>query len=317
MTRLRSAIAGLGRVGLLFDDDEKRRGIWTHFSAYERLDDRYDLVAVCDPDEERRERAIARRPTLRAYPSLEELLDSEEVDVLSVCTPDAAHATQVEAAAGRVRAVICEKPLSSDLASATAAVEACERAGTLLAVNYYKRFEPTVQRAAALVADGALGSIGFAQATYSGPLDAVGSHAVDLLTLFLGPLGLAGTVEGPAGATALLRSADGAAAVLAGTGSREQLVFELDLVGAEGRIRLLDNCAGIEVWRFEPSPRYGGYRELVRTSAESDVEALPFVALFSELADALAAGDRRLTSDGATALDTQETLERIRPRVGA
>jgi predicted dehydrogenase len=316
LTRLRAAISGLGRVGLLFDDDEKRRGVWTHFSAYERLAERYDLVAVCDLDPDRRERALARRPSLRAYASLEELLDAEQLDVLSVCTPDAVHAAQVEAAAGHVRAVVCEKPLSADLASAAAAVETCARAGTLLAVNYYKRFEETVQRAARLVADGDLGAISFAQATYSGPVDAVGSHALDLLTHFLGPLEVVDTTDGPGGTTALLTAGDGPAAVLAGSGSREQLVFELDVIGADGRIRILDNCAGLEVWRFEPSARYGGYRELVRTSVEHDVEGLPFVALFAELAHALAAGGGTLTSDGAAALVTQAALEGIRSRVG-
>lgn len=312
MTRRRAAIVGLGRVGLLFDDDEKRSGVWTHFSAYERLERRYELVAVCDPDAERRDRALARRPSLGAYATLDELLDAEDVDVLSLCTPDGLHAGQIEAAAGRVRAIVCEKPLSTDLASAVRAVDACAEAGTVLAVNYYKRFEPTVQTAARLVREGELGAVTLATALYAGPLDAVGSHALDLLTFLLGPLAVADVVTGAGGATALLASEDGAAAVLAATGSREQLVFEVDVLASAGRIRILDNCAGIQVMSFEPSPRYGGYRELAMRSAETGVEALPFVELFSELADVLDGADRRLTSDGATALVTQEALEGIR-----
>jgi predicted dehydrogenase len=187
----------------------------------------------------------------------------------------------------------------------------------VLAVNYYKRLEPTVQEAVRLIRDGTLGSIRLATGVYSGPLDAVGSHALDLLTFLLGPLTVAEVVEGDAGPTALLASKDGAAAVLAASGRREELVFEVDVIASEGRVRILDNCAGLEVLHFAPSERYGGYRELVQETARSGVEALPFLAMFSEVADVLAGDGRPLTSDGASALVTQEALEGIRSRVAA
>lgn len=316
MSRYRAAIVGLGQVGLLFDRDEKRRGVWTHFSAYERLPDRYELVAVCDVDAERRAQAVERRPEVRAFASLGELLDAERLEVLSVCTPDDVHADHVEAAAGRVRAIVCEKPLSDSYARGAAAVDACARAGTLLAVNYYKRFETAVQRAAGAIAQGLVGDVRTALALYTGPLDAVGSHAADLLSFLLGPLSVSGVVPGASGPVALLRSADGAVSVLAGVGGRADLIFEIDVIGSEGRIRILDNCGRIDVMRFAPSSRYGGYRELVRDSSET-IEALPFVSLFSELADALDGSRRRLTSDGGTALLTQEVLEEVRSHAAA
>jgi predicted dehydrogenase len=316
LSRYRAAIVGLGQVGLLFDRDEKRRGVWTHFSAYQRLPDRYDLVAVCDIDAERCAQAVERRPEIRTFASLDNLLESEEVDVLSICTPNDVHADHVEAAAGRVRAIICEKPLGDSYSSGAAAVDAAARMGTLLAVNYYKRFEPAVQQAARAIEVGAIGDIRTALALYTGPLDAVGSHAADLLCFLLGPLSVSDVVPGVSGPTALLRSHGGAVAVLADAGLRTDLIFEVDVIGSEGRIRILDNCAHIDVQRFAASSRYGGYRELVRDSSET-IEALPFVSLFSELADVLDGSKSRPTSDGATALVTQEVLEEVRSHVAA
>jgi predicted dehydrogenase len=305
--RHRAAIVGLGRVGMRFDDDPKRTRVWTHLTAYERLADRFDLVAVCDPDDGRRAAAVTRSPDVRDYATLGELLDSESLDVVSVCTPIALHAEQIETCAPKVRAIVCEKPLSTGLASAERASAACSEAGTLLIVNYYKRFETAVEAARRLVSDGTLGDVRAAAALYSGPLDAVGSHAIDLLHFLLGPL----EVAAAKGGNALLRFGDCGVATLVQTGPREDLVFEVDVLGSGGRARVLDNCSRIEVSRFAPSPRYDGYRELEPSAKRNVGESEPFLRLFREVADALDGRPARLSSDGASALGTQRILDAI------
>jgi predicted dehydrogenase len=305
--RHRAAIVGLGRVGMLFDDDPRRTRVWTHFTAYERLADRFDLVAVCDPDADRRAAAVTRLPDVRDYASLGELLDSESLDVVSICTPVPLHAEQIEACAPRVRAIVCEKPLSTDVASAERASAACAETGTLLAVNYYKRFETAVDAAHGLVNDGELGDARAATALYSGPLDAVGSHAVDLLHFLLGPLEVTAAEDG----SALLRFGERGFATLVRTGPRDDLVFEVDVLGSEGRARILDNCERIEVSRFAASPRYDGYRELVTSATRNGGGSEPFLRLFEEVVDALDGGPARLRSDGESALGSQRILDAI------
>lgn len=303
----RAAIVGLGQVGMLFDDDPSRHRTWTHFSAYERLSDRFELVAVCDPDPDRRARAEDRLQAVRAFATLDEMLDAEPVDVISICTPITLHAPQIEECAPHARAIVCEKPLSADAAAAESAVRACAASGTLLAVNYYKRFESSVGQAAELIADGSIGAVHTAAALYAGPLDAVGSHAVDLLEFLLGPLALSAAVGG----SALLTFGDAGVAALMPTGPREDLVFEIDIVGAEGRIRIVDNCERLEVSHFTASTRYSGYRELVPPTNEVLAPSEPFLSLFSELADVLDGEQEQLTSDGASALRTQAILDAI------
>ena len=311
MTRHRAAIAGLGQAGLLFDRDAKRQGVWTHFSAYERLADRFELVAACDPDLERRELAAARRPSLRVFESLGELVASCPVDVVSLCTPIELHARQIEECAGSVRAIVCEKPLGTDASLGERAVEACAAAGTVLAVNYYKRFEATVQAARSVLADGSLGEVQTAIGLYSGPLDAVGSHAVDLLRFLLGPLEVRTAARQGQRETALLTFGRQGMAMLSATGPREDLVFELDLIGSAGRLKLLDNCARLELSRFAESARYGGYRELVPQPLDAPATVERFVPLFLEVADALDGAMDGLTSDGASALETQRLLDEL------
>jgi predicted dehydrogenase len=311
--RLRAGIAGLGQVGLLFDEDAKRSGVWTHFSAYQQLADRYALVAVCDPDAARRAKALQRDPAIHAYESLDAMLAAESLDVVSLCTPPDRHLAQIDGCAGRVRAVICEKPIGGGhFTESREAVEACAARGTLLAVNYYKRYDGSVPEAMARLRSGTIGELRAATAIYAGPLEAVGSHALDLLTFLAGPLTLHSAVRrAPDRLMAVLGFGAAGLACLQEVGPREDLVFEIDLIGSEGRLRILHNAATLEEYRFAPSARYERYRELPLTPAVAAGVGERFVPLFVEVATALDGGPAALTSTGATALETERLLESI------
>jgi predicted dehydrogenase len=312
MARYKAAVVGLGQVGLLFDDDPKRTGVWTHCRAYERMAARFDLVAACDPEPTRRAKVEARFPALHAYAQFDDMLRNETLDVVSLCTPPELHLSQIEALAGKVRAIVCEKPLGGNGADAARVVERCTAAGTLLAINYYKRFDAAVPTAAQMIRSGRLGTIRSATALYAGPLEAVGSHAIDLLCFLLGPIALNHAERTEDDRTlATFSFAGNGHAVLHQTGPREELIFELDIVGSKGRIRILDNCDRLEYKEFAASPRYSGYRELQDAVAPAIKAAERFVPLFEEVADCLDGRSATLTSDGASALRAQTLLEKI------
>ena len=311
--RLRAGIAGLGQVGLLFDDDAKRTGVWTHFSAYEQLADRYELVAVCDPDAARRQKAIARLRAVHVHDTLDAMLAAEQLDVVSICTPPDLHLAQIDACAGRVRAIVCEKPLGGgQLEASRQVVEQCAARGTLLAVNYYKRYDGCVPAVVERLRSGIIGELRSATAIYAGPLEAVGSHALDLLTFLAGPLTLRTAVRrAPDRLMAVFAFGAAGLACLQETGPREDLVFEIDLIGSEGRLRILHNAATIEAYRFAPSIRYDRYRELSLEPSMASGDGVRFIPLFAEVAAALSGAPITLTSSGATALETERLLEAI------
>jgi len=308
-----AAIVGLGQVGLLFDEDKKRSGVWTHFTAYSRLSDRFKLVAVCEPDPDRRALALARFPGLRCYDNLQAMLSSEHLDVVSLCTPPELHVGQIQACAGKVKAIICEKPLGVDFAASERAVARCRETGTALGINYYKRFDGCVPHARDLLNQNVIGELHYAAALYSDPLEAVGSHALDLLWFLIGPLSLryAAVITADRHAAAFTFGREGAATVVT-TGPRERLVFEIDLIGSEGRLRILDNCARLEVYQFCSSPRYSGYRELFLEPARGFQTAERFLPLFVEVAELLDGTRQQLTADGESALKIQHLIEQIR-----
>ncbi len=311
-----AALVGLGQVGLLFDLDARRSGVWTHFTAYERLTVHFDLVSVCDPDRSRQALAKQRRRTLTCYDSLGELLNREKVDIVSLCTPPEFHAEQIALCAGRAKAIICEKPLSTDSRSAQSAVEACRSTGTLLVVNYYKRFEGLVPTVKALLDDGRIGTVKLVNAIFCGPLDAVGSHMVDLLRFLFGELQIEDHASRAADRYSIkLRSQSNALVHLHNVGPREEFVFELDAIGDEGRIRLLNNCSDCEFLGYRDSDRYSGYRELFPVTLERPKLADRFLPLFLETAEVLRGDCRTLTSDGENALLTQFLIDGIAERL--
>ncbi|MEM6885659.1 MAG: Gfo/Idh/MocA family oxidoreductase [Verrucomicrobiota bacterium] len=312
MSSYRAGIVGLGQVGLMFDEDEKRDGVWTHFSAYEALGGKVDIVAVCDPDTGRCQQALDRKPGVHVYEALEDMLHQESLDMVSLCTPPSVHAEQIQACAGRVKAIICEKPLADQFDSAEAAVYSCQEMDTVLAVNYYKRFDGAVPAVKGLLEKGRIGTLTQVNAWYAGPFEAVGSHMIDLLRFFCGELSVQTVSEaGEDAYQAHLTSVEGVRINLSVTGKREDLIFECDLVGTEGRLRLLENCRDYEWYQFEPSARYSGYRELVRRETAGWQAPERFLPLFEEVIELLGGNQKELTSSGHSALETQRLMDDI------
>ena len=119
------------------------------------------LVALHDRDPA----AMARMPVeAHRTTDLAAFLATPGLDAVYVASPNHAHRPLVEAAAAAGKAVLCEKPLAADLADAEAMVDACARAGVLLATAYDQRFHPAHVRLRELV--GELGTVTAVRVVY-------------------------------------------------------------------------------------------------------------------------------------------------------
>ena len=119
-----------------------------------------DFVAVADDDPGGLREAGERTGAGALYDDYREMLERERLDFVAVCPRwVGCHAEMVIAAADAgVRGIYCEKPLAATLAEADAMLEACERAGTRVAVAH-RRANPYEQRAKAMVDEGAIGDL--------------------------------------------------------------------------------------------------------------------------------------------------------------
>jgi predicted dehydrogenase len=140
------------------------------------LDNRAALVAGALSSDPQRAKASAGDydiPANRAYGSYKELIDKEKalpadqrIDFVSVATPNHTHFEIAKAAVEAGFNVICDKPLTFDLAQAEQLADAVDKADVVFAVSHNYTGYPLVRHARAMIAAGELGEINAIRSFY-------------------------------------------------------------------------------------------------------------------------------------------------------
>lgn len=211
-------------------------------------------------------------PELHTYTNVNEMLANEEIDILSVCTPDDRHAEIVIAAANKgIPAILCEKPLATTLRDADWMIEAVERNGTVVSVEHTRRWDPYFHRVKEIIDAGLIGEVRTIVGTLHGERAMIfrnGTHVVDLMCYYAGAApthvfakleeGFEGFTEyrgdgghapeSEPGASAYIQFANGVRGFYNGTKGTFNNA-EWDIVGSTGRVRISGTVA--EVWTTE------------------------------------------------------------------
>jgi len=94
-----------------------------------------------------------------AYATVEELLANPEIDAVSVCAANFAHAELTIAALNAGKHVLCEKPMAITLSECEAMVEAARKNGKYLMIGHNQRLAKAHAVARKLIVDGLIGDI--------------------------------------------------------------------------------------------------------------------------------------------------------------
>lgn len=116
-----------------------------------------EVVAICSASRERGERFARAHEIPRAYVGSAALLDAPTVDAVYISSANSLHHAEVLAAAAAGKHVLCEKPLATTIVQAWDAVDTCERAGVVLAVNHHMRLLSWITQIRGLIDDGVIG----------------------------------------------------------------------------------------------------------------------------------------------------------------
>jgi len=135
-----------------------------HIPGYQVLDD-VEVVAVCDIAPGRAQEVAAEFRIASAYDDLATMLDGEDLDAVSVCTPNVAHKEGTLAALGAGLHVLCEKPIAMNLAEGREMVAAARERDRILQIGLHFRFQPESLALKRMVERGDLGDIYYGEAT--------------------------------------------------------------------------------------------------------------------------------------------------------
>jgi predicted dehydrogenase len=305
---------GLGHIGQGYDYDSDS-AVLTHARAFSEHPG-FELSAATDIDPVQRAR-FTRRYGRPAYVSFDELLRNHRPQVIALAVPTNMHASLLEQALEVAPvAVLCEKPLATSCAEASGMVQAAAASGTLLGVNYVRRFDPAISNLKRELDSSSYGEVYKGVAWYSKGLRRNGTHVVDLLRFLLGPASepailSRGRMWHGNDPEPDFRVKFGRSELVVLAGREEDFSqCRFELVAARGLIGYADNGNHVYVAYAEEDPVFTGYRKLAAPRPfQSDLARYQWHVL--EALHRRLSGTAAFPSDAESALATQSLIDEV------
>lgn len=235
-----------------------------------------ELVAVMSRTRSRAEDWARRHKVARAYDNIDALLSDPEVDAIYVATHPNTHRLYTLLSADCGKPVYCEKPLGMNWEESQQMVSFCKERNVPLFSAYYRRALPKYQMVKALIDGGTYGNargvhIYMGQAiadedrtdggtwrvrteiSGGGKFHDVGSHALDLIDWFFGPITRA-----------------------SGTGMNQSGAYEADDL-VHGHFTTAGGVAGTGLWAFNTC-RNEDYTTIILEGAKIEYSVLDIAA---------------------------------------
>ena len=151
-------------------------GINSHLPGVKRLDN-VDIVAVCDIVEDK-VRNAAQEFGGEAFTNMDEMLEKVKPDIVDVCVREPNHRSVVEKALGAGADVICEKTMADTIENAQGMLDAAQRTGKRLAINYNYRWLSNYMVLRQMIQNGDFGDIRYVASTFHW---FQGTHSIDMM----------------------------------------------------------------------------------------------------------------------------------------
>lgn len=254
---------------------------YTHLRGYAQLPDEVEVVALADPFRENLNLLgdMHSIPADSRYVSYEDLLARDDIDAVSVCTPNYLHGPQTVDALQAGKHVLCEKPMATTVETAMAMLEAAKDTGKILMVGFTHRYMKHNQVTKQLLDEDAIGKPFMIRVRFAhdGPYESwaattdwffrpekagggalldMGIHALDICRYMLGEIT---TISGQLGTFGKDIALEDTAVISLGFGghamgyietgwSSKEGVLGLEVYGTEGSI-VVDYSTPIRIFR--------------------------------------------------------------------
>jgi predicted dehydrogenase len=175
-----------------------------HLPGHQKVEG-VSIIAACDIDGQRAKSFAEQHDIKHVFTDYNELVAMDELDAVSVCTPNNFHPAPTIAALNAGKHVICEKPIAGNAVDGQAMVDAQKASGKVLQIGLQSRFGAPARTLRKLYEDGFFGDIYYARAmsmrrrgvgtaptfitksiSGGGPLIDIGVHILDVLLWMIG-----------------------------------------------------------------------------------------------------------------------------------
>ena len=144
------AVIGLGRIA-------------GHFMPGTRATTNSQITALVSGHRDKADRIAAEygipSTCIYSYENFDQIANNPAVDAVYVALPNSMHAEYTIRAAKAGKHVLCEKPMSTNVADAEKMIAACKAANVKLMIAYRCHYEPTNLKAVSMIRAGALGQV--------------------------------------------------------------------------------------------------------------------------------------------------------------
>lgn len=311
-----TAVIGLGNIGFKFSHDNKRKGTWSHIDAYSKCP-ATNLVGAVEIDQNTIDLFHSQFPHIPVYPTVKALFAEHHIDIVSICVPTHLHYTLFkEIIEYEIRAIFCEKPLSFSVNESEQMVSLAKERNIVLAVNYTRRWQKSFISAKKMVDDGKIGNLRAITAYYPGQIFNIGSHLFDTVCMIskIQPISYSAVTIQPGPDPSIsgwMCCNQNILFSFIATGKREDLLFEIDIIGDEGRLKILENGEKVEYYQFKESNRYSAYRELIKEDIPALDENDRFADAIVNIVHVLEGSAREVLSSGHDGLAVDMIIDAI------
>jgi len=320
--KYRAAVIGCGRIGMQMEKDPKRFKPATHVGAY-LSNPRIELAALVEIDPVKQEEAKQFAPGVPVFSSAEEMFQKIKPDIVSVSTfHDQHHPMVMLAVKHKVPAIVCEKPIADTVEQGREMIEACEKSGSLLFINHFRRFDPLLAVWQKKIQDGIIGEIQQVTGWYAIGLYHMGTHLVDFLMYYLGGvewvsgwnnLRAHSAVPGDYCVDGILGFKGGVHVAIQSVNVKDYSMFEVRVLGKKGEVFVRDLGRLVEMTPVRESKQYAGFFELDPISREryENKEISSFIGLAENVVACLD-GKAKPASSGRDGLRVLEVLAALK-----
>lgn len=265
--KYKSVIIGCGKIAGGYDAPGDKN-ILTHAHAIS-VHKRTILSGVYDISYNKA-KAFSRKWNTIAYKSSRDMLGKVKPEIIYICVPDDMHLGILKMVLNyKPKAVICEKPLSTDIEAAKLIVQKYKKNNISLAVNYTRRFDPVIRRIKSDLLKMKYGAFINASVIYTKGILHNGSHAIDLLRYFFGEVVSCEVLakntdykkEDPT-LDAFLEFDNNAKAHFIAADENHYSIFEIDLLFSRKRINLYQFGLKYDIQAVRIDPVFVSYKDL-------------------------------------------------------